>query len=173
MAHGSIVMFEGGAICSYLLDQFDTDRILLPKIPLFVSSYYLMVSWCASTIDNLTATSSPIRIVQDHNNAPRPMDDLEINHKYFKDIFAPYMSSMIVKNGGPFVCGEKFSAADVIVGFSILIAAEKMQPAWVTADSFPVLHGYYEVIRARPALQLAIGPCENAITTNLDAASTK
>jgi hypothetical protein len=30
MADDSVVMFEGGAICSYLLDRFDTGRKLLP-----------------------------------------------------------------------------------------------------------------------------------------------
>lgn len=110
MTHGDVVMFEGGAICSYLLDMFDTERKLLPKNPECVATYYLMTAWCASTLDNLTATSSPVNIVMDRTNTTRPMDDVVINRKYFEEIFCPYFLRQLSERDGPYLCGDQFTA---------------------------------------------------------------
>eukprot|EP01031_Cornospumella_fuschlensis_P038887 gene38887-47302_t len=160
MAHGDIVMFEGGAICSYLLDLYDTERQLLPRDPKSMSTYYLMVSWCASTLDNLTATSSPINIVLDRANAPRPMDDLAVNQKYFDEVFAPYFIKQLKDSGGPYLCGARFTAADVIIGFTVLMAREKMVPTWVSEAKYPEICRYVDLLRTRPALLKAISPVE-------------
>lgn len=161
MAHGDIVMFEGGAICSYFLDLYDdTDRRLLPKDPKYVSTYYLMVSWCASTLDNLTATSSPINIVLDRANAPRPMDDIAVNKKYFDEISVPYISKQLKGSGGPYLCGAQFSAADVVIGFTLLMAREKMVPTWVDEAMYPEICSYVDLLKTRPALLKAISPVE-------------
>ena len=157
MSHGSIVMFEGGAICSYLLDQFDINRLLLPRDPLAVSLYYMFVSWCASTIDNLTATSSPINIVlTPQQQQQRPMDDVDTNLKYFEEIVAPYLNKQLHQSGGPYLCGERFTAVDVIVGYCVMQAAEKMQPAWIVEDKHPELFHYLKTLQLRPAMQSAI-----------------
>jgi glutathione S-transferase len=158
MAHGTIVMFEGGAICSYLLDRFDTERKLLPKSASATAAYYLMVSWCASTLDNLIATSSPINIVLDRANVARPMDDVEVNKKYFDEIFAPYINKQLAESGGPYLCGAEFTAADVILGFFVLQAKEKMVPSWITEETYPAMAKYVAVLKERPAMQLAISP---------------
>jgi glutathione S-transferase len=157
MAHGPIIMFEGGAICSYMLDRFDVDRVLLPKDPEAVANYYLMVSWCASTLDNLTATSSPINIVLDKSNPLRPMDDVEVNQKYFNEVSAPYITKLLQKSGGPYLCGKSFTAADIIVGFSLMIAQEKMKPTWLEEHNHPEICAYIRSFRNRPALKISIG----------------
>lgn len=156
MAHGNIVMFEGGAICSYILDQFDTERKLLPKDPAASAMYYMMVSWCASTLDNLIATSSPINIVLDPNTAVRPMDNVAVNQQYFDEIFAPYLTKQLSAGGGPYLCGAEFTAADVIVGYTLMLAKEKMQPAWIDEVRYPQIAAYLSLIRHRPALELAV-----------------
>lgn len=158
MAHGPVVMFEGGAICSYLLDQYDTCRTLLPRDPQSVATYYLMVSWCASTLDNLIATSSPINIVLDRANVARPMDDVEVNKKYFDDIFVPFFAKQMQQSKGPYLCGEQFTAADIVLGFFLLMAKEKMQPSWLPEDQHPQMAAYVELLKSRPALQIAIAP---------------
>jgi glutathione S-transferase len=163
MAHGPICMFEGGAICSYLLDLYDTDRKLLPKDPQAVSTYYLLVSWCASTLDNLIATSSPISIALDSTaKAIRPMDDVGPNRKYFDEIFVPYLMKQltVTAEGGGFLCGDSFSAADVIIGFFLLMAKEKMNPTWLEEERYPEIVAYLERLKSRPSFQKATSPVE-------------
>ena len=156
MNHGSIVMFESGAICSYFIDQFDVDRLLLPRDPSATALYYLLVSWCASTLDNLTATSAPINIILDKSNAIRPMDDVVNNQKYFDDIFAPYITNILTQNKGSYLCGNNFTAADIIVGFSLFAAQEKMVPGWISSEKFTSLNSYMELLKSRPSFQAAI-----------------
>jgi glutathione S-transferase len=160
MADDSVVMFEGGAICSYLLDRFDTERKLLPREPQATAAYYLMVSWCASTLDNLIATSSPINIVLDRANAPRPMDSVDVNKKYFEEVFVPYFAKQLDTSGGPYLCGKQFTAADIIIGFFLLQAKEKMVPSWVPEAELPQMAAYVELLKERPALQKAIAPVD-------------
>ena len=47
MKHGDIEMFEGCAICLYLLDTFDVDHKLAPNTPDFKSKLYLLAVYCA------------------------------------------------------------------------------------------------------------------------------
>lgn len=158
MAHDKIVMFEGGAICSYLLDRYDVDRRLLPRDGAATAMYYQMVSWCASTIDNLTATSLPVSIVVLGKDVPKPMDDLETNQKYFDEIFAPFVTKQIAATGGPYLCGEHFTAADVIVGYFLMGTRDKIVPAWIGEHKHPALLQYLALLFARPAMQKAIAP---------------
>ena len=54
------------------------------------------------------------------------------------------------------MCGVEFSAVDVIVGYSVLIAGEKMQPSWLDEAKHPRLCEYYRAFRGRPALARAL-----------------
>jgi glutathione S-transferase len=155
MTHDSVVMFEGGAICSYFLDCFDVDKKLLPRDSACVAMYYQMAFWCASTVDNLTATSSPIGIVLD-KDAAKPMDSVAVNQKYFDEVFVPFFNKQLAVSGGPFFCGEYFTAVDVIVGYTLLIAKEKMAPAWLDGDKYPAMDAYLALLRNRPALLKAL-----------------
>jgi glutathione S-transferase len=159
MAHNDIVMFEGGAICSYFLELFDVNRILLPRDPKAVSLYYQLVSWCASTLDNLVATSSPINIILDPDRPSRPMDDIVTNKKYFDEIEAPYLTKILRSAKGPYMCGANFTAADVIIGFHLIVGArDKMQPTWITREVYPEIFDYVECLRSRSAFILATSP---------------
>ena len=97
MAHDSILLFESGAICSYLLDQFDIEKKLLPQNSAHRALYFLFNNWCASTIDNLSATSSPMNILLKDNNLAKPMysENYDFNKKYFDEIFSPYMRKLL------------------------------------------------------------------------------
>ena len=159
MSYGDIVMFEGGAICSFFLHCFDKENKILPKDPAGVALYYQMVSWSASTVDNLTATSSALNIVLDKSlPRPRPMDDVATNQKYFDEIYTPFLLKVLTKSKGEYLYGESFSAADVIVGYTLITAAEKMVPAWISPDVHPEIYRYYQVLRARSGFQFAISP---------------
>jgi glutathione S-transferase len=86
------------------------------------------------------------------------MDDVEVNKRYFDEIFAPYFNKQLVESGGPYLCGAEFTAADVIIGFFLLQAKEKMVPSWITEETYPAMAKYVALIKQRPALQLAIAP---------------
>ena len=54
-----VQMFDSCAICTYLLEQYDTDSKLLSKKPQDRALFHQLSAWAGGTIDNLTATSSP------------------------------------------------------------------------------------------------------------------
>lgn len=62
MTYGDITMFDGIAICNFLLSQFDKDRkFFLSKNPEFLALFYQISYYCSGTVDTLTASSSPIQ----------------------------------------------------------------------------------------------------------------
>lgn len=157
LSHGPVTMFEGGAICCYFLHQFDHHRKLLPSCPSSIAMYYQLVSWCASTLDNLTATSSPLKIILPPT-APRPMDDIETNKKYFDTIVSPFVTELLLRSGGPYVCGKQFTAADVILGFHLITSVDKMDVPWCDPHTHTDIYQYIQILKSRSAYQLAVAP---------------
>lgn len=152
-----VVLFEGGAICSYLLDHFDTKRKLLPKDSRSTALYHMCVSWCGGTLDNLTATSSPIQRVLCATNDDEKKRELVQNQKYFDQVAAPFLVNLLKQSTGPYLCGSEFTAADVVLGSNGLALCEKMQPPWVSPTKFPELDTYFSLVTSRPACQTACG----------------
>jgi len=71
----------------YLLDLFDTEHKLAPKDPVFRARFYKLIFYCSGTVDNLTATSSPLQITLDD---PMPGQKAEIiaqNKKAYRYFF--------------------------------------------------------------------------------------
>ena len=159
MVHGDISMFEGGAMCSYFIDQFDVERKLLPRDPDAVAKYYLFNAWCASTLDNLIAMTSPLQIALPLGTAP-PAGSEELHRKYFLEQAAPYVTKELRRSGGDFICGQCFTAADIVLGFLLIFAKRRF--GWISSEATPELDAYVEILAARPAFQRATAPIDAA-----------
>ena len=61
-AAAGVTIWDSCAIVGYLLDQYDKARQFLPGDPLSVSVYQQLSFYLSGTVDNLTATSSPVQL---------------------------------------------------------------------------------------------------------------
>lgn len=151
LVHGEVCMFESLAICLYLLQQFDTDSRLAPlEDPVFSAKFYQFAFYSAGTLDNLTATSSPLqRMLKDPRPGEHP-DVIEENHKAWVQLCGPVLVDAL--GTGPFMFGESFTALDIVVGMNLHWILSKR--GWA---EFPQLHAYfYERCNSRPSFQGAI-----------------
>ena len=56
-------MWDSCAICMFLFDEFDINHKLLLKEPKFRAKFYEQAFYASGTVDNLTASSSPINLI--------------------------------------------------------------------------------------------------------------
>ena len=142
-----IVLGESGAIIEYILEQYGSGR-LAPGVGSSTRALYLqwlhfaestafpplgIVIWL--TLYRTDAASHP-ELVQDA--AGRAASGLEFLEKHF--------------GSGPWLLGEDFSAADIMMGFTLLAA----QTVGVLDGRFPVTSAYLGRLLERPALQKAL-----------------
>eukprot|EP00435_Cladocopium_sp_Y103_P071975 s8_g38.t3 len=140
---------HGSAICLYLLQMFDKEGKLAPmNQPDFAALLYQLAFYCSGTVDNLTATSSPIQPVMSVKN---PGDDervLEVNHRAWIEQCGPLLVSNL--GSSKYIAGDSFTAIDVIVGVNMHYIHRKI--SW---HDFPVLEAYFERLKERTAFQEA------------------
>eukprot|EP00494_Astrolonche_serrata_P020716 UN20945 len=89
-------MFDGCAISLYFLDHFDPKNIFKPKNDSkFLAKLYQFSFYVSGTVDNLTATSSPIQIVLENK---RPGDDKTLqkhNYKCWLEVSGKLLSEQL------------------------------------------------------------------------------
>jgi glutathione S-transferase len=139
IVHGKTVITESAAIAMYLADLFP-DRNLAPATGDPQRGTYLR--WI---IFNQAAVEPAIC---DHalKREPGPPSMLPYG-TYAETIEA--LAGALAK--GPFILGERFSAADVVVGSGV-----RWMLMFNLLPKRPEFTGYAERLSARPALQLAI-----------------
>ncbi|CAE7662869.1 SRL1 [Symbiodinium sp. KB8] len=149
LQHGSTVMFDSSAICLYILQLFDKDRKFAPlDQPEFASLFYQLAFYCSGTIDNLTATSSPIQMVLECKTPGDEEKAVELNHQAWIQQCGPILLSLL--GDKKFMFGQDLSAADVVVGVNMHYIHVKR--GW---HDFPALEAYFERCKERPGYQKA------------------
>ncbi|KAL8587528.1 hypothetical protein ACOMHN_000934 [Nucella lapillus] len=138
-------MLESGAICLYLADLCGR---LVPE-PKDRSEYFSWVFYCTSTLDGAMATLS-----RQWMFTPEALRDQEViaKAKALVDQCLDRLDTAL--QGRTFILGEQFSAADCVVGYSVLWASVLNKQ--LLLEGRPNLLAYLSTIMTRPALQQAL-----------------
>lgn len=139
LRHGATTVTEAAAICCYLADAFPSAG-LAPAIgdPLR-GPYLTWLFWSPSCFE-------PAVIDNYLKRAPGPRGMMGwIDYKSTLDILARRLAT------GPWLLGERFTAADVVVGAGVSWGLQ-----FGTVESRPEFVAYAERVRARPAFQRAM-----------------
>lgn len=145
LVDGDLALMESGAICAYLADKFPAAR-LAPAVGTPERGRYYQ--WMFYTIATL---EPPLLQVFMHTvmlpEAQRSAAQLQEGRKKFGEVATVITNAL---TGMPFLLGEPFSAADVMVGSTIAWA----QMLGLLVE-WPVLAEYAQRLSARPAFQRA------------------
>ncbi|TRY63987.1 hypothetical protein TCAL_02071 [Tigriopus californicus] len=146
--HGNIAMFESMAILQYMLDEFDFHSFLAPKDSTFRAKFYQFSYYMTSTVDNLTAVSSPIqRLLDDLRPGDNP-DLVTLNKRAFSELVGPILSQEL--SDRDYFYGNNFTALDVVVGY-FLSGCLRKRPDYL--DKFPNLKKYVQSLQTRGPFQ--------------------
>lgn len=135
---GAVRIWDSGAICGYIADQYPASR-LAPPIGHPDRGAYLM--WLMYT----NAVIEPAMAEKASGTVPNPLRN---GWGSFDQMMATLRKGL---EKGPWILGEQFSAADVLLGMSCYF----MRAFKMVAEE-PLLFAYADRCTARPAFQRAL-----------------
>jgi len=145
LVDGDVTMFESAAICAYLADKFPEKRLAPPVGSPARAPYYQWLIYSMATLE------PPVLQVFSHTvmlpEAERSAAAAEEGRAKFGQI-ADVLTQAL--EGKSFLLGEQFSAADVMIG-STLIWGQMLG----LLNDYPVLAAYVGRLAGRPAFQRA------------------
>ena len=136
------VLIESSAICMYLADRYGEGRLAPPPGTIERGKYYEWMVYVPATADPCLETIMFNTVFLPE--AKRNPQLVERARKTWASKIEPRFAAALAKS--PFILGETFSAADVLVTGALTWA----RMANVLGDD-PALQRYLEVITARPA----------------------
>jgi len=142
---GDLTMFESSAICMYLADKFPQKRLAPSPGTPARGLYYQWMVYSIATLE------PPVLQVFMHTvmlpEGQRSAAQVEDGRQKFADVARVLAQALKSK---PFLLGEQFSAADVMIGSTL---------AWSQflglLEGQPVLQDYVKRLTERPAYQRA------------------
>jgi glutathione S-transferase len=142
----AVTMYESVPIVQYLLDHYADGRLEPPRDS---NEYGVFLRWMTFGEETLMGPVS--KIARNAYALPPSERDpavLELGKARLRH-FAATLEEALAKHAH--LCGDEFSAADVVVGYS-LYAAER---GGGLPDDYPKLRAYYDRLTARPAFEKA------------------
>ena len=146
MTDGDFSMFESGAMVQYLLDRYGNGR-LQPPAGSEAHGRYLQWSWFAES-----TYARPIGEIVNHRRAfgeagqiPAVVDEMKGRARLCSEAVDRELQSR------PFLLGDEFTAADIMMGYTVLIARRL-----TSVDGLDALQAYWDRLSSRPALQRAL-----------------
>ena len=145
LVDGDLALMESAAICAYLADKFPAARMAPAVGTPERGRYYQWMFYAMATLE-----PPVLQIFVNTVMLPEPQRSVaaaDEGRAKFKEVAEVIASALA---GKPFLLGEQFSAADVLIGSTL---------AWSQfmglLDGQPVLTEYVQRLTARPAYQQA------------------
>ena len=137
---GDTVVTEAAAICAYLADRFPDEGLVPPPGSAARAAYFRWLFFTAGPLEMATtakalgwAVPEGRSVMVGFGSYAQTMDALET-----------------ALQPGPYVCGELFTAADVVLGSALMWGL-----MFGTVEKRPVFEAYVTRLQQRPALQRA------------------
>ena len=141
-----LLIFESGAMVQYILDRYGKGR-LQPPPGSPEHALYLQWSWFAEA-----TFARPLGEIVNHSRAfpdERRIDDVIAEMRARAELSARALGDEI--SDKPFILGETFSAADIMLGYTVMLA-ERFLPAGLPDTLLP----YWQRLSSRTAYQKAV-----------------
>ena len=147
LVDGDLALFESAAICQYLADKFP-ERGLAPPVGTPARGlYYQWVQYAMSNLD-------PQVIAIFHHTIFLPeVERIPAIAEHSRQQLAASLAVVErALTGRPYIVGDDFTAADVVLGSTLVWAREL---GFVRRTDSPATVGYLERLTARPGFQRA------------------
>ena len=145
LVDGDLALMESAAICAYLADKFPAARLAPAVGTPERGRYYQWMFYAMATLEPPVLQVFLNTVILPE--AQRSAAAADEGRKKFAAVAEVIANALA---GKPFLLGEQFSAADVMIG-STLVWAQFMG----LLNNQPVLSEYVERLAARPAYQRA------------------
>ncbi|GAB3420860.1 glutathione S-transferase [Massilia agilis] len=144
LVDGGFVLWESNTICRYLAGRASDTR-LLPLEPARRASVEQWMDWQATELNNAWRYAFMALVRQ----SPAHQDPAAIEASIANWNRHMHILERQLERGGPFVCGDAFTLADVVLGLSVNRWA--MTP--LAHPELPAVRAYYDRLDQRAAFR--------------------
>jgi glutathione S-transferase len=137
---GEVVVTEAAAICAYLADRFPEKGLAPPPGSTARAAYFRWMFFAANPLEMATTAKALGWTVPEDRSVMVGFGSYERTLDALETALRP----------GPHVCGEPFTAADVVLGSALIWGL-----MFGSIDKRPVFEAYVARLQQRPALQRA------------------
>lgn len=146
LVDGGVTMSESVAIIQYLMDRYADGRLEPDRASPEYGRYLQWMHFGESTMMGPVAeVASHTFFLPEEQRSPHIAERGRQTFKHYAGILDKELS------GSEYLVGEEFTAADVVVGYSLFI----VEMFRVMPEGFPALAAYLERLKQRPAFQKA------------------
>ncbi len=144
---GDVQMFESGAIVEYLVEQYGNGRLApAPGTPARATYLQWLHFGEASAMPPISELAQHTMFKPESERIAAVIPDAQARIQTWLSAVEPALA------GRDYLCGGEFTAADVMMGYSLLLTK------WFgLLGDRPNLAAYLARLEARPALQKALG----------------
>ncbi len=142
LRHGEVVVTEVAAICAYLADAFASRRLAPPCDSPLRGSYYRWMFFAAGPIEAAVSNRALGFVVPPERKGM-------IGYGSYEEALAALEGAVGAR--APYLLGQDFSAADVVVGSHLAFGMR-----FGTIDRRPAFEDYCALLDQRPARRRAI-----------------
>ena len=139
LCHGDTVVTETAAICTYLAEAFPEAGLAIPADSPFRGDYLRWMFFAPVTAEPAVLWKALGKVVTD------------VDYKPFAEVEEVASTLQSVLHGREFIVGDHFTAADVMIGSTIMWGLRLMP----VMPALPELVAYWEKLEQRPAYQRA------------------
>lgn len=152
LRHGDTVVTETAAICAYLAEAFPQAELGVPIDSPLRAEYLRWMFFAPVTAEPAVLWKALGKVVTD------------VDYQPFSDVETVASTLQSAVSGREFIVGDRFTAADVMVGSTIMWGL-KLMPV---LPKHPELLTYWESLEKRPAWQRANADDQKIMSGNSD-----
>lgn len=144
---GDMRMTESAAICQYLVSRYGPNAL---DVPVAAAGYGAYLNWLH--FGEATLTFPQALVLRYSRLEPEARRQPQVAEDYSRWFLARLRAVEQVVSSQPYLCGERFTAADISVGYALMLAE-----ALRLSSSFPqAVSAYWQRLKAREGFQRAI-----------------
>jgi len=139
---------ESGGMVQYILETYDTQHQLHPPLGDKTRAEFLKLIHFGPATAYHVAVPIFFHFMSPKGQQATPLEELEKKKNDWHTFVAPTLEQSLDKYGGPFLLGDKFSAADLVCGYD-LMTISFTGCAKELMDAHPKVKAYHERISQR------------------------
>lgn len=152
----NLTLTESGGLVQYLLEKYDTEGKLSPKLGDPTRPYFLQLLHFGPATSYHVGVPILFKAMPPEGVPATPADVCEQKKKEWHEIVAPTIEQALDKFGGPFLLGATFTAADSVVGYDVMTIAFTGVPELL--ENHPKVQAYLNVISQRDIYKKLYSP---------------
>lgn len=142
------VMCESGAILQYLIETYGKHDFEVPQGSAERTTYLQWLYWPETAMAPLATMAQHLAILPEEQRDPKAVEAARQGWRQFARVADEAV------DGREFLAGDRFTAADVMFGYNLMLAKLFQEPF----EGLERLKAYHARLESRPAFEKAAAP---------------